>query len=109
MHWEQLLEPHRLPPSGLYPFSMTVLSCADPEPPTRITERVTSCRKIEDSIDTLTLPELQGPTGVMYKSLQFSIEMKVIGNALEFTLIYKKQRMGQQNIEVDLDEERVQL
>jgi hypothetical protein len=109
MHWEKKVEQRNLGPSQMYPFSMTILSCGEQSPPTRITDRVTTCRRIEDQIDVSTLPELRSPSGIMYKSVYFSIEMKVIGNALEFTLIYKTQRMGQQNVEVDLDEERILL
>ena len=92
----------------MYPFSMHIYTCDLATQPTRKTKDIKPGCKIEGQLDISGLPELRGKNGQLYKRLIFHVEMTIIGTALEFTLIFQKKRMGQQNVKVEFDEEQTQ-
>jgi hypothetical protein len=107
LNWSRKIEAAKKASLKNYPFSIEIWSCGETIAPTRKIEGVTPSCKVEAELDISSLPEIQDKnTGTLYKKLIFDIEMKVIGTALEFTLIYDGQRIGQQNITVDFEDSK---
>lgn len=104
MGWLRDVFQNKIPPSGMYPFSVGIYTCDLATQPTRKTKDIKLGCKIGGQLDISGLPELRGKNGQLYKRLMFDVEMTIIGMALEFTLIFQKKRMGQQNVKVEFDE-----
>ena len=88
-----------------YPLTANIFTCNDKEPPSRQTANVKqgSAIKSEQPIDTSNLKIFKGTDGRAYKRIDFAIEMKVIGAALEFALLHQGKRIGHSQIEPEVD------
>lgn len=49
------------------------------------------------------LRPFMGTDGKQYKKIDFSIEMTVIGTALEFALMYQDKRIGHSSVNAQID------
>lgn len=52
-----------------------------------------------------SLRPFKGTDGKMYKKIDFSIEMTVIGTALEFALMYQGKRIGHSSLQAQVETE----
>ncbi|KAF2127837.1 actin-like ATPase domain-containing protein [Dothidotthia symphoricarpi CBS 119687] len=88
-------------------FSLGVLiqTCKEKDPPARQTALVRPGFRIEsdEGIKLANIRPHKGADGRFYKRIDFEIEMKVIGTALEFALMYQGQRIGHSQTEAEVD------
>jgi hypothetical protein len=68
-----------------------------------MTQNVTSSCNIGCTLNISNMPEIVGADGNTYKCVNFEIEMKVIGTALEFVLIVEGKEMDQSHVEVEFE------
>lgn len=54
-------------------------------------------------MDISSLRSIRGRDGKNYKRIDFSIEMTVIGTALEFALMYQGKRVGHSSVKAQID------
>jgi hypothetical protein len=79
-----------------YAFDKEILTCNSRSPPSRIAKGVEqSCRlRTDNPIDISNIEITIGADGKEYKDVHHEVEMKVIGTAVEFTIIYNGKRVG---------------
>jgi hypothetical protein len=79
-----------------YEFDKEILTCISRNPPSRMTKGVErSCRlRTDKPIDISNIQITIGADGKEYKDVHHEVEMKVIGAAVEFTIIYNGKRVG---------------
>lgn len=90
-----------------YSLKAFISTCDDRVPPIRRTESVREGLEItsSSSIDVSSLQVLQGLDGKPYRKVHFDIEMRIIGTALEFALIYDGKRIGSSEVAAKVDTE----
>lgn len=88
-----------------YPLSASIFTCNDRDPPTRQISSVRQGSSIqsEKSLDICNLRSFRGTDGKQYKKIDFSIEMTVIGAALEFALMYQGKRIGHSEVQAQVE------
>lgn len=88
-----------------YPLSASIFTCNDRVPPTRLISTVRPGPSIrsEKPVDISNLRSFKGVDGKYYKKIDFSIEMTVIGTALEFALMYQGKHIGHSSVKAQID------
>ena len=88
-----------------YPLSASIFTCNDRDPPTRQTSTVRqgSTIQAERPMNISNLRPFMGTDGKQYKKIDFSIEMTMIGTALEFALMYQDKRIGHSSVNAQID------
>ncbi|KAH6629649.1 hypothetical protein C7974DRAFT_394938 [Boeremia exigua] len=88
-----------------YSLVSCISTCDDHVPPTRRTSSVREGLEIKSDspIDVSSLKVFKGIDGRSWRKVSFGIEMKVIGTALEFALIYDGKRIGSSEVEAKVD------
>ncbi|ORY18632.1 hypothetical protein BCR34DRAFT_473300 [Clohesyomyces aquaticus] len=101
LEWSRNLRTDQYGPS--YLLQEKIYLCKDADPPSRMTQNVTSSCNIGSTLNISQTPQIIGADGNTYKRLDFEIEMRVIGTALEFALIVQGKEMDQSQVEVEFE------
>ncbi|KAF2675108.1 hypothetical protein BT63DRAFT_420337 [Microthyrium microscopicum] len=87
---------------GKLAFRLTIYTCDLPDAPTRRTSDVKSLCQIKELLDPTNFPTLKDTQDRPYKRIEFSLEMNVVGSALEFAVIYQGKRIVEKNVKMEL-------
>lgn len=97
---------HCSTPRDTYEFKKIIYTCRARDPPSRITADVDeSCRLKTDS--PISIANIQTSTGVdgkEYKDVPHDVEMKVIGTAVEFAIIYDDKFVGRSQLTAEVED-----
>ncbi|KAF3051884.1 hypothetical protein E8E11_011099 [Didymella keratinophila] len=88
-----------------YAFVVPIVTSDDQNPPSRRESSVRDGFDITSNapVDVSQLKTYPGVDGEYYKKVHFALEMKVIGTALEFTVIYDGKRVAHREVAPEVD------
>ncbi|KAH8725615.1 hypothetical protein GQ44DRAFT_771933 [Phaeosphaeriaceae sp. PMI808] len=89
-----------------YEFNKSIYTCRARDPPSRITAGVEgSCRlQTDNPIDISSIVASIGNDGKQYKDIHHEVQMKVIGTAVEFAILYKGNQVGRSQLVAEVDD-----
>jgi hypothetical protein len=89
-----------------YDVYTSIYTCHARDPPTRITPETTKCCVVESDspLNITNLPTCIGADGKEYKEVPSILEMKIIGTAVEFAVIYDDKSVGRSQLAADVED-----
>ncbi|KAF2267197.1 hypothetical protein CC78DRAFT_541863 [Lojkania enalia] len=85
-------------------YSSAIYSCDKQVPPSRMDNTVKYVGKMESERDVTSAKDVEGADSKLYKKYKYSIEMAVIGTAVEFSTVFGEGNAARTKIDIELEQ-----